>query len=78
MTAGEPAAAEPVDYFGRHAPALLRFKTAQSLRARRAMFDEFLRLTGARPGQRARERAMTSFWIWLVPSTICSTFASRR
>ena len=26
---------------------------------------------------RAREREITSRWIWLVPSTICSTFASR-
>src|SRR5690606_10027908 len=28
--------------------------------------------------RRARDRAMTMRWIWLVPSTICSTFASRR
>jgi len=48
-----------VDYFGRHAPALLRFKTSQSLRARRAMFDEFLRLTGARPGQRVVDVGVT-------------------
>ena len=48
-----------VDYFGRHAPALLRFKTAQSLRARRAMFDQFLRLTGAQPGQRVLDVGVT-------------------
>src|SRR5215471_617967 len=37
------------------------------------------RLTGR--GQRdrpTRDRAMTSRWIWFVPSTICSTLASRR
>ena len=26
----------------------------------------------------ASDRAMTSRWIWLVPSTICRTLASRR
>jgi SAM-dependent methyltransferase len=51
--------AESVDYFGRHAPALLRFKTAQSLKARRTMFDEFLRATGARPGQRVLDVGVT-------------------
>jgi SAM-dependent methyltransferase len=50
---------DSVDYFGRHAPALLRFKTAQSLRARRAMFDEFLRATGARAGQRVVDIGVT-------------------
>lgn len=48
-----------VDYFGHHAPALLRFKTSQSLKARRAMFDEFLRATGARPGQRVLDVGVT-------------------
>ncbi len=28
-------------------------------------------------GQRARSRPMTIRWIWLVPSKICITFASR-
>ena len=31
----------------------------------------------AGPQRPASDRAMTSRWIWLVPSTICRTFASR-
>jgi SAM-dependent methyltransferase len=56
---GSPEHEVSVDYFGRHAPALLRFKTAQSLKARRAMFDEFLSATGARAGQRVVDVGVT-------------------
>jgi SAM-dependent methyltransferase len=57
MTAGEPG--EGVDYFGRHAPALLRFKTEQSLKARRAMFDEFVARVGLRPDDRVVDIGVT-------------------
>ncbi|WP_146607281.1 NUDIX domain-containing protein [Spongiactinospora gelatinilytica] len=74
----DPAAAahRPAARAARRRPARRARRTALAAR-RRSGGPAARDLTGARDQSLASAREITSRWIWLVPSTICSTFASR-